>query len=75
MKLNADGVCVMSVYEDDVKGKYVLDKYLKLQDEVQFTERGFAKTSCINAATVSGPDACNMRLSLCKPECFATLST
>ena len=25
------------------------------------TERGFVKTSCINAATMSGPDACNMR--------------
>ena len=39
----------------------LLDKHVKIQDEVQLTERGFVKTSCINAATVSGPDACDTR--------------
>ena len=55
----------------------LLDKHVKIQDEVQLTERGFVKTSCINAATVSGPDACDTRHTnpWYKLKCFTAIPT
>lgn len=48
-----------SVMNNDISK---LKKSLQLteneHEEVLLTDNGFVKTSCINAATVSGPDAC-----------------